>query len=193
PDTSSLRILQDTTGAARCGVGSTIWDAALVLAKYIEHQAKLGNLDLAGKTVVELGSGTGLVGIAVSRIHPKARVVLSDKQELLPLLNRNIELNNAQGNTSAVPIDWRSSDDALPARPDVILVSDGIWAKDLHKPLADTLARLATKDTRVLLAYETRKFDEEAQFIALWSQHFRFHDIKPKDQDPAMQSDDIYL
>ncbi|KAJ1965813.1 Protein-lysine N-methyltransferase efm6 [Dipsacomyces acuminosporus] len=193
PDAATLRVLQDTTGSARCGVGSTIWDAGLVLAKYLEHQTALGKLDLAGKTVLELGSGTGIVGLALAKIQPKAAVTLSDKQELLPLLQRNIELNDMQASVGALCIDWCAANSDLSIEPDVILVSDGIWAKELHKPLADTLAKLASKNTRVLLAYETRKFDEEAQFIALWSQHFRFHDIKPQDQDPAMQSEDIYI
>ncbi|KAJ2458543.1 Protein-lysine N-methyltransferase efm6, partial [Coemansia sp. RSA 2322] len=79
---SPVRVLQDVTGSMRCGVGSTVWDAALVVAKYIERQTDEGKLDLRGKTVLELGSGTGLVGIAIGRLHPKSHVVVTDKQEL---------------------------------------------------------------------------------------------------------------
>ncbi|KAJ2485909.1 Protein-lysine N-methyltransferase efm6 [Coemansia sp. RSA 2050] len=191
-NTPLVRLLQDASGATGCGVGSTVWDAGLVLAKYLDRQTSLGNLDLSGKTVLELGSGTGIVGIALGRLHPQCQVILTDKKELVPLLSRNIELNSAMSNTRAQCLDW-TSPTALDAVPDLIVVSDGIWDKGLHQPLAETLARLAGSETRVLLAYETRKFDEEAEFIARWSQTFRFRDIKPSEQDPVMQSEDIFL
>ncbi|KAJ2683320.1 Protein-lysine N-methyltransferase efm6 [Coemansia spiralis] len=191
-DAPLVRLLQDASGATGCGVGSTVWDTGLVLAKYLDHQTSLGNLDLSGKTVLELGSGTGIVGIALGRLHPQCQVILTDKKELIPLLNRNIELNSAMSNTRAQCLDW-TLPTALDVVPDLIVVSDGIWDKDLHQPLAETLARLAGSETRVLLAYETRKFDEEAEFIAKWSQTFRFRDIKPSEQDPVMQSEDIFM
>ncbi|KAJ1996190.1 Protein-lysine N-methyltransferase efm6 [Coemansia spiralis] len=194
-DASPVRVLQDATGSAKCGVGSTVWDAGLVLAKYLDWQTSTGSLNLAGKTVLELGSGTGLVGITLARLQPDCCVMLSDKEELLPLLERNIALNGLQTNLSAICLDWCVPEHCsnVSFTPDIILVSDGIWIKDLHKPLADTLARLSNTDTRVLLAYETRKFDEEAKFIALWSERFRFRDIKPQEQHPVMQSEDIFL
>ncbi|KAJ2414318.1 Protein-lysine N-methyltransferase efm6 [Coemansia sp. IMI 209128] len=191
-DAPLVRLLQDASGATGCGVGSTVWDTGLVLAKYLDHQTSLGNLNLSGKTVLELGSGTGIVGIALGRLHPQCQVILTDKKELIPLLSRNIELNSAMSNTRAQCLDW-TLPTALDVVPDLIVVSDGIWDKDLHQPLAETLARLAGSETRVLLAYETRKFDEEAEFIAKWSQTFRFRDIKPSEQDPVMQSEDIFM
>ncbi|KAJ2310770.1 hypothetical protein IWW54_003011, partial [Coemansia sp. RSA 2705] len=190
-EASPVRVLQDATGTTRCGVGATVWDAGLVLAKYLDRQTAEGRLDLAGKTVLELGAGTGIVGIALARLQPQSTVVLTDKQELVPLLERNIALNGAQ-NASAQRLDWTEAD-GIGCTPDVILVSDGIWARDLHQPLADVLQHTAGADTRVLLAYETRAFADEAEFIALWSRHFRFRDIKPADQHPLVQSEDIYV
>ncbi|KAJ1817096.1 Protein-lysine N-methyltransferase efm6, partial [Coemansia sp. RSA 2599] len=195
-EASPVRVLQDASGATRRGVGSTVWDAGLVLAKYLDRQAEEGKLDLAGKTVLELGAGTGIVGIALAQLQPQCSVFVTDKQELVPLLQRNIELNGAT-NACAECLDWCRPEHRdgrwAEHKPDLILVSDGIWASDLHGPLADTLAHLAGSNTRVLLAYETRKFDEEARFVALWSRHFRFRDIKPADQHPVMQSEDIFV
>ncbi|KAJ2744670.1 Protein-lysine N-methyltransferase efm6 [Coemansia sp. BCRC 34301] len=192
-EASPVRVLQDSTGATGCGVGSTVWDSGLVMAKYLDHQTRLGKLDLSQKTVVELGSGTGLVGIALGRLHPECKVVLTDKQELLGLLSRNIELNAATDNTHAQCLDWTKDSDGL-SDVDLIIVSDGIFDKALHQPLAETLARLARRgNARVLLAYETRVFADEAEFIARWSKDFAFRDIKPSEQDPVTQSEDIYL
>lgn len=188
----TVHIAQDPTGKTYCGVGSTIWDAGLVLAKYLEHQTTQHKLDLAGKRVIELGSGTGLVGISLSKMQPGCQILLTDKKELIPLLDHNIQINQAEANTTAQCLDWCQSVDS--GKADLVLVSDGIWCKDLHQPLATTLAGLAGPQTRVLLCYETRNFAEEAEFFALWSKDFRFHDIKPADQHPMMQSgDDIFL
>src|SRR5688572_27701130 len=48
-------------------VGCVVWDAALVLAHYIDSPAmmdpQIGTSVLVGKSVVELGAGTGVVGI----------------------------------------------------------------------------------------------------------------------------------
>ncbi|KAJ1933940.1 Protein-lysine N-methyltransferase efm6, partial [Linderina macrospora] len=89
-------------------------------------------------------------------------------------------------------IDWTAPVD-LGAHPDYILVSDGIWVTDIHEPLTNTLGKLAGPQTKVLIAYESREFEDEAKFMALWGSRFRFHDIKPADQDEMWQSDDIFL
>jgi len=47
-------------------VGCVVWDAALVLSFYLESpdfNDETGNSRLLNKSVVELGSGTGIVGI----------------------------------------------------------------------------------------------------------------------------------
>lgn len=49
-------------------VGCVVWDAALVLSKYIETpDFKNGEL-LQGKKILELGAGTGCVGIMAAHI-----------------------------------------------------------------------------------------------------------------------------
>ncbi len=42
----------------------TVWDGALVLAYFWEQNEKLAELFLKGKNVLELGSGTGVLGLA---------------------------------------------------------------------------------------------------------------------------------
>ena len=47
-------------------VGCVVWDAAIVLSRYLETADFVNDTQkncLFGKTVVELGAGTGIVGI----------------------------------------------------------------------------------------------------------------------------------
>ncbi|KAG0363948.1 putative methyltransferase-domain-containing protein [Gamsiella multidivaricata] len=114
-----LEIDEDPSGLLRGGVGSTIWDAAIVLAKYFER------LDLTSFTstttpaesriinVLELGSGTGIVGLAVARMLSakglKAKVVLTDKDNVVPLLQRNVAKNASPGiHIDTQVLDWEA-------------------------------------------------------------------------------------
>jgi predicted nicotinamide N-methyase len=47
-------------------VGCVVWDAAIVLEKYLETEGFLSKHNLKGKRVIELGAGTGLVGLVAS-------------------------------------------------------------------------------------------------------------------------------
>lgn len=52
-------------------VGCVVWDAALVLASYLETKdwwLDTGENRLNMKTVVELGAGTGLVGLQAAHL-----------------------------------------------------------------------------------------------------------------------------
>lgn len=49
---------------------------------------------LVGKRVIELGAGCGLIGIVIKKLFPSAHVTLTDKKEMLPLIQKNLELNS---------------------------------------------------------------------------------------------------
>ncbi|KAF9989330.1 Methyltransferase-like protein 21D [Mortierella antarctica] len=110
----ALEVDEDPSGQLRGGVGSTIWDAAIVLAKYLE---KFDLLTLAAAqspqslNILELGAGTGIVGLAAARIlssnGAKANIVLTDKENCMPLLQRNIAKNPSSGiDVKAQMLDW---------------------------------------------------------------------------------------
>ena len=54
-----LRIKQAEVGDESC----VVWDAALVLAKYLQTRHYCCNERLENKRVIELGAGTGVVGL----------------------------------------------------------------------------------------------------------------------------------
>ncbi len=108
------------------GVWGKIWPAAEVLGAYIAGRyssspsspAKRNgdfnnyNFDWRGKRIIELGSGTGLVGYLVHAFHlPGCQVWVTDQDVMLPLMRENLALNFplSPNSTSSTP----SSDDGF--------------------------------------------------------------------------------
>ncbi|XP_058648403.1 uncharacterized protein LOC131549862 isoform X3 [Onychostoma macrolepis] len=58
----NVTIRQDYS--ARLGVAASVWDSALHLCQFFESES----LDLSGTRIIELGGGTGLVGIVAARL-----------------------------------------------------------------------------------------------------------------------------
>jgi hypothetical protein len=157
------------------GTGGTLWNNA--------------------QTVIELGSGTGALGLYAAHVLGACAVLLTDLAPNLELLRSNRDLNRLQivhGGTEmscptvdVVALDW--TDTSLPSElmdwkkryapygVDVILGSDLFlpYAADLLDPLARTLRDLfqsiGHSDTVAILAYEER-FDCTAFFE--WATHY---------------------
>lgn len=88
-DGTVLRLQQYGSG----GVGCVVWDAAIVLSKYLETPGFSGDgaHALSRRSVLELGSGTGAVGLMAATLG--ADVVVTDLEELQDLLKMNINMN----------------------------------------------------------------------------------------------------
>lgn len=63
----------------------TVWDGAIVMISYWNKNKDVALELFAGKRVLELGSGTGLVGIGASAFSP-TKVYLTDLPEYLKIL-----------------------------------------------------------------------------------------------------------
>jgi hypothetical protein len=121
------------------GTGLTVWDGAVVLSKYLEHEYLR---DLAGKVVVEVGAGPALVGLSAAHIGA-ATVYLTD----LPYTHANmadaVKKNRMGDRVHVETLDWmKPSAPWLSERPSFILGSDVVWVEELIAPLLDTLAYL---------------------------------------------------
>jgi predicted RNA methylase len=84
------------TPASQIQLGETgyvVWDGGVVMAKYLEHQAQRGRLQLKGTRCVDLGSGCGVVGCVAAALNPGG-VVLTDRFNLLKLLKANVAANH---------------------------------------------------------------------------------------------------
>ena len=160
------------------GFGHVVWDAAFLLVKWLEAMpAAL----LAGRTVVEVGSGVGLVGLAAAALG--ARVVLTDMPDVLALTRANLAANldlvrrSRTGSVCVRTLRWGDARDMADLladadatgrrQPDVVLASDVVYQDALFAPLIATLAALAGPHTTVLLAARERHGCDFDRFLEL--------------------------
>ncbi len=138
---------------------------------------------LPGSSVLELGSGTGIVGIVAALLG--GTVTLTDLPEALPALRSNIDLNleaisSAGGSATAYALDWqhalcesRAVSPTLPlAAADngdlaLVLGADLVYSPQQAAPLAAALraAAEAHPGAEVLLAHKHRSDDTDLALL----------------------------
>lgn len=195
PGGKSLAISQDSS---RPGTGGSVWDGALIMATHLCQS----NLFEDADHVVELGSGVGLVGLVAAALAKTQKIVtLTDLPECLPLINENIKQNSNLWRDKEVVVrsqelDWLDSDHKLENPPDVILVADCVWMRELVEPLLHTLRRLCRKDTLVYISYQRRGRDTHAELMRGLHRWFNINELALPShlkQQHAMPSDTFFL
>jgi predicted nicotinamide N-methyase len=138
------------------GCGGQLWPAGMVLSKYMLRKHKD---DLAGKEIVELGAGGGLVGLAVA-IGCKVDTTLhiTDQEPMFELMRRNIALNSLQSRVSASIYDWgEPTPSHLPRHPDIILAADCVYFEPAFPLLQQTLKDLIGETTVCYFCFKRRR------------------------------------
>lgn len=147
-------------------LGLKTWGSSYILANRLanNHNLCLGH-------VLELGSGTGLVGMAASILG--FPTFLTDLPEIVPNLRENVHLNNIQ-NVSVAELDWSCPDPFDRSHPgvhfDTVILSDPVYLAK-HPPwivamITKFLAK--SKHSRVLIQVPLRKGFHQERTI-LWS------------------------
>ncbi|XP_030710779.1 protein N-lysine methyltransferase METTL21D isoform X2 [Orcinus orca] len=166
-DGTVLRLQQYGSG----GVGCVVWDAAIVLSKYLETPGFSGDgaHALSRRSVLELGSGTGAVGLMAATLG--ADVIVTDLEELQDLLKMNINMNKH-------------------------LVTGSVQAKSLE-PLLKTLKDLSGSETCIICCYEQRTMGKnpeiEKKYFELLQLDFDFEKIPLEKHDEEYRSEDIHI
>jgi predicted nicotinamide N-methyase len=109
-----------------------LWPSALALARYIVQ-----HLHLAGRQVLELGCGLGLVGVVAAL--QGARVLCTDYEADALAFARHNARRNACRQVRFRLVDWRRP--LLRRRYDIILASDVIYEARNFGPLVAVLQR----------------------------------------------------
>lgn len=144
------------------GCGGKIWPAAEVLGAYIAASRTRCGAAAAhpwrGKTVVELGSGTGLLGFLVAKMGIGCDVWITDQEPMLPLMRQNMALNDLRDACHVAELNWGEPLPAdVPSKPDVLLLADCVYLESAFQPLVDTMHDLATEKTEILFCYHRRR------------------------------------
>ncbi|GFF28307.1 UPF0665 family protein C23C4.06c [Aspergillus udagawae] len=204
-----LRIWEETGNS----IARHIWDAAIASVIYLGQvttktlgstTAPLPSL-LQGQRstplhAIELGSGCGIVGIALAQLLSHCSVLLTDLHEVEEIVMKNIAVARPAPSSQLryQPLDW---DEKLPSdlcdgHIDLILVSDCTYNADSLPALVNVLDRLVqmSPDAVVLVALK-RRHDSEEVFFSLMDSVNLFSLHKDTMQLPSQhdQFDDIEL
>jgi predicted nicotinamide N-methyase len=135
-------VIGETVG--RLPYGVALWPSAIALAHDLAARAG----DLRGRTVLELGAGTGLPGLTAASLG--ASVVQTDRDELALLLCRRNGVRNGVGGIEYRQADWTIWDD--PARYDWIIGSDVLYGASQHPDLRRIFRSNLAPGGRILLS-----------------------------------------
>ncbi|PYH73806.1 protein N-lysine methyltransferase family protein [Aspergillus vadensis CBS 113365] len=208
-DRLGLRIWEETGNS----IARHIWDAAVASVVYLQQivtgdpavsvpllQGLLRGERNSPLHVLELGSGCGVVGIALAELLPQCSVVLTDLPEVEEIVTQNIAVAKPADSSELEfrTLDW---DEELPSdlcggSIDLVLVSDCTYNADSLPALVSVLSRLVQMSPEaVILVALKRRHESESIFFDLM-QSAGLHNLHlDRKQLPSQhgQTDDIEL
>eukprot|EP01126_Amoeba_proteus_P047150 TRINITY_DN5367_c0_g1_i1.p1 TRINITY_DN5367_c0_g1~~TRINITY_DN5367_c0_g1_i1.p1 ORF type:complete len:250 (-),score=44.10 TRINITY_DN5367_c0_g1_i1:73-822(-) len=144
--------------------GSSVWEGSWVMMDYLKNHPSL----VTGKKVVELGSGTGLLGLAIAALG--GHVLCTDLSVVTKgVLHTNIIQNSVNapdpienswscsrrvgsGSITSLALDWtRNLSEQVgandPLDNEVVMAVETVWLKELILPFVTTFVELLRGDT----------------------------------------------
>lgn len=131
--------------------------------------------------ILELGAGTGALGIALAHAVPSIAVVLTDLEHVMPLIDTNIHLHKSnlapRSSLEASTLAWGCTLPALPKENegqgwDFILGCEilywggwSLFSEDTRGPLLTTLIDACRSSTEVYFAFTVRDRNRELSFV----------------------------
>lgn len=164
------------------GCGGQLWPAGMVLSKYMLRYHGSGSL--AGKSIVEIGAGGGLVGLAVAlgcEGDERTKIVITDQIPMLALMRRNIALNHLEDRVVAKVYDWGTAPPStmLPLGaeyPDIVLAADCVYFEPTFPLLLQTLKDLIGPTTTCYFCLKKRR-KADMRFLRHMMRKFRVDQV----------------
>ncbi|OAD79887.1 hypothetical protein PHYBLDRAFT_105709 [Phycomyces blakesleeanus NRRL 1555(-)] len=187
-----IHLQQDLSG----GCGGKTWEAADIMIEYLLWKKSQSDTFFDGKRILDLGSGTGLVGLAVASAFPGVQhMTLTDQIPMMELMKQNILLNGLERKVDAQILDWGTPlPESIMPLSDVILASDCVYLEIAFQPLVDTLVLLSTKETVIYLSYMKRR-NADKRFFQMLRKKFILKEIEddPKREVYSRKGLHLYL
>jgi predicted nicotinamide N-methyase len=164
------------------GCGGRPWISATVLSNYL-----LTLKDITNLVMLELGAGTGLVGIVAGLLGVK-NVIITDIDELVDLMNQNISLNGVDSHVKACSYYWGNELPKECDKPiDIVLIADCIYLERNFQPLLDAMTVLSDKsDCLFLMGYKKRR-KADKRFFIMAKKLFKFDSV-PLEENLRVQN-----
>jgi len=201
-------------------VGFSVWDCAVVLSKFLETSMKEFPLGFwKGKRVIELGSGTGTVGLAIALLG--GTVLLTDSIEVQNLIEKNISINlegmrKMGGSARVCVLNWNNGAKEYTSyvtgrtsgseaecitvqneKPfDFVLCSDVLFQYESIAPFIQTLTDLTTdrgKNTTIYLAHQARYPKVDAEFKQQLRSNFVVIEIPIEEHHPHYRTEKVQI
>ncbi|KAG9477159.1 hypothetical protein GDO78_002521 [Eleutherodactylus coqui] len=145
-----------------------------------------GGVNLQGRSVIELGAGTGLVGIVAALLG--AEVTVTDRDMAMEFLKSNVHDNvpkDLEHRVSVKPLNWGTGLQHF-SHFDVILGADIIYLEETFQELLETLIHLSSEHTTILLSCRLR-YQRDHNFLDMMRKYFTV------DQVHYDQKVDVYI
>ncbi|KAL9030539.1 MAG: hypothetical protein Q9196_001360 [Gyalolechia fulgens] len=159
--------------------GGQLWPGGMVLAQYL---LRYKMQELKDKTILELGAGSGLVGLALA-LHPlrPSSIHLTDLPPILLLLRHNISLNSPLTPTSAHILEWGSPiPTSVHSPPGILVAADCVYFEPAFPLLLQTMQDLIGPDTVCYFCFKKRR-RADMKFVKMAR---KVLEVKNVDDDP---------
>ncbi|KAG9244371.1 putative methyltransferase-domain-containing protein [Calycina marina] len=177
----------------KSGCGGQLWPAGMVLAK---HMLRYHRTDLKEARILELGAGGGLVALGVAiGCQLESPIYVTDQENMLPLMRRNIALNELESRAVPLVLNWG---DPLPAeviaqKPNVVLAADCVYFEPAFPLLLATLEDLLRLSPDVVIYFCFKKRRRASmQFMKRLSKKFLMEEIEDTDR-PTFSKEGLFL
>ncbi|GBG34012.1 Protein-lysine methyltransferase METTL21E [Hondaea fermentalgiana] len=120
----------------RTAIGTCVWDGSLVAAHWLGMAAQVGRL-IDGKRVIDIGAGTGILGVLAVKMGA-SRAVVTDLDLCLPVIRENIAGNDISGKAMAATLDLSKAPNVEVWRGafDTILIGEVMYLSELSEGIA---------------------------------------------------------
>lgn len=165
-----------------------VWDSGVLLAEHIIGESA----GLQGKTILELGAGTGVCGIALA-VNENCRVIFTDYEEYsCRLCRHNCEINNLR-DFDTIVADWRDFPD-IKEHIDIVVCSDVLYEKKQVIPLFNVLDKFLRNKTKVYLADPGRAhINDFLQLVKNAGYSVKASHEKDKKENKLLSGTNVYL
>jgi hypothetical protein len=196
---------EDKAGQKGTDVGAVVWDAGEFLAQFIcgmlsdddDSSSSSSSSPLnffQDKCVIDLGSGTGICGLAAAIAGAK-QVVLTDMEVLRTLCEANIAALSEASVRHKLTLQtlptfctyfWGNANDEIPIRAanesgvyDVVLAGDDLYEDRSVPALLITLQAITDEHSLVIFSYKRRLDRREIPYFEAMSEFMSLYVLKP--------------